>query len=774
VTEQPAGRATPRRWSAVAPAVVALSILAVVVAMWADRVVLTPDQWLWNLDMPKIDFPLAVFANEAFTSGHLPLWNDRLGLGFPLYAEGQVAAFYPPGWLMFQLPPVTALDVYRVVHLAMAGIGAALLVLRLRGSRPGAVIALLVAILGGSIVAKLEWHNLVAAYAYVPWVLLPLVRRPRPTRVGLVGAGILYGVQALAGHPNTWLLTGVVVLVVLVAGRDGPIAGVRRALGVGLLGATVGAVQLIPTALLTMISVRSSALSPDDLFASASTPFDLLAFAFQGAFAPLSNGSWDVYRAWYPDGTFALLEAAAYVGLPVLGLVAGAATLRRPRPLLLAVGVLVAIPVLEALRPVFVLGVPLLNGLRSPVRAYLPACLLLGVVAGVAVGRLPRLGLRPGAVAIGVAIPVVAYGLTLAAAVIAPGTFDAVVLAFTSFGNAADVAARHDLAVAALEAPWPLVAELGAGLAIVLVAASAARSAAARRAAAPIAVGIVAAPLLLFGPAPNHSADLASFTSVDSDFIRAAASASPHRMLTLHPPGWYAGFPDQPAAAGIPDLRMFSSLNLKAVDAATESAAGDDITAATLRRALGVDVVVTFDAPCPGTQVATSDPEHAAFCRDPQALRPPYWFPRAAATAGPPTGSPIQPRMARMNLDAVTAAAVALAVTGRDAFGLEATVDAPADGWVWIDRAWWPGWTTSVDGRPVETLDALGGQLIAVPAGRHIVTQALVPWDALAGLAIGLVAAWGALLWAARDPRYGAVVGSQGARIESLEPESEP
>ena len=188
-------------------------------------------------------------------------------------------------------------------------------------------------------------------------------------------------------------------------------------------------------------------------------------------------------------------------------------------------------------------------------------------------------------------------------------------------------------------------------------------------------------------------------------------------MLTIKPPGWYAGMPDQPAAAGLPDLRMFSSLNLRAVDAITEAAAKDEPGAAALRRALGVDVVATFDAPCPGTQVATLDTDKAAICRDEAAARPPYWIPLAAATPGPKPGSPLGPRDAALDVETVLATAVSLDVASRDDRGLRATVDAPADGWVWIDRAWWPGWTTSVDGQAVETLQALGGQLVPVPAG---------------------------------------------------------
>ena len=167
----------------------------------------------------------------------------------------------------------------RVLHLTLAGLGTGLIALRLSGSRTGAVAAALVAVCGGAIATKLEWHNLVAAYGWLPWVLLPLVRRPRPTRRGLVAAGILWGIQALAGHPNIWLLTGLTAVVVLIATTP-RVVTVGRVLAFGFIGVAVGAVQLIPTAILTTLSVRSAALSRIDLFTSAATPFDVLGFAF--------------------------------------------------------------------------------------------------------------------------------------------------------------------------------------------------------------------------------------------------------------------------------------------------------------------------------------------------------------------------------------------------------------------------------------------------------------------------------------------------------------
>ena len=190
--------------------------------------------------------------------------------------------------------------------------------------------ATLTAVLGGAIAAKLQWHNLVAAYR-VPALGAaaagppagPDPRRPRRRRAALRGPG-------LDGPSQHWLLTGLAAAIVLLTISPTP-RQLGRVIGFGLLGGAVGAVQLLPTVLLTTLSVRSHALSATDLFTSAATPFDVLLFGFQNAFPRVSDGAWDIYTIWYPDGTFALLEAAAFVGLPVLVLAAVGAR-GAPRP----------------------------------------------------------------------------------------------------------------------------------------------------------------------------------------------------------------------------------------------------------------------------------------------------------------------------------------------------------------------------------------------------------------------------------------------------------
>ena len=216
----------------------------------------------------------------------------------------------------------------------------------------------------------------------------------------------------------------------------------------------------------------------------------------------------------------------------------------------------------------------------------------------------------------------------------------------------------------------------------------------------------------------------------------------------MDPSGFYAGSPDQLAAARLPDLRMFSSLDLLASDRLIDRLTDDDPDGA-LRRAVGVDTVVTFDRPCPGRPLAVVAAEEATICRDDAALRPPYWIPADADQVEPAgDASLIRPHDAEMDAERTNATAIEQPPSARDPGTLTVEVDAPAAGWLWIDRAWWPAWRTTVDGTPVDAARAMAGQLVPVPAGASVVRQTFVPWDALLGLAVGVVATIVSLAWA--------------------------
>ena len=707
---------------------VVLLLVSAAGAVLAARISFGAEGWLWNLDMPKIHYPLAVFFHDALEAGALPLWEDQLGLGFPLYAEGQIGAFYPPNWVIFRFDPLVALDLTRLVHLTLAGTGAGLLALRVAGSRHGALVAALVVVLCGAIVTKLEWWNLVAAYGWMPWVLLPLSGRSAPRRSDVALAGVVWGIQALTGHPQTWLLTGLAAFVLLLRRPLAPSLG--RLIAFGALGAAVGAVQLIPTALLLGLTNRAGGMQPNELFGNATTVFDILGVGFVNTFLRASGGEWDYSTSWYPDGHFTLLNAGLYVGLPALALAGLGASTRRARRWLLLAAVMLAIPVAAAFQPALWEELPVLNGLRSPVRSYMVVSVAIGLLAAIGVSRLGRS--RWGSVwgLAALAIPIVAYFLATILAFAFGDVFNQLFVLSSWTADAVEAENARGLAQLALTSPWPLFLEfaLGLGAAVVI-----SRPRSPRIVAAALILAVI--PLALLSPVVNPLRPLGEFSHAWSDYVTRLQAENPHRVLTIDAPGWYPGMPDQLAAAGVPDIGMFTSLNFAAVEDLTQRLRSND-PGGSLRRAVGIDVVVTFGRSCPGWIIAHADDGDAYLCRVPGTTTPPYWLPGAA----------VQPEFlgagsmrAEIDAEAAVAAAVPVQTVSDSMLRREALVDAPAAGWVWFDRAWWPGWRMTIDGTDAPAYEALGGQLVAVPAGRHRLVAELTLWDVKLGAAIGVV-----------------------------------
>ena len=414
-------------------------------------------------------------------------------------------------------------------------------------------------------------------------------------------------------------------------------------------------------------------------------------------------------------------------------------------------------------------SIPILNGLRSPVRSYIVVSVLIGVLAGIGIGRLgtwgaarprggpwARLGAPSGALrraAIALALVLGSYGATALLVRAAPGAFGQVLLATSSFLGPSDVEDRRQLAIKALDATFPLVAEISLGIGALALVAVSGGPPGARRGQHLVALGLVAVPLLLFAHAPNPTRPATEASYAETPFVTTARATGARRLLTLDPPGWYPGLPDQLAAAGVNDIRMFSSLDLRATDDLVGRLARDDPDGL-LRRAIGVDILVTFGEPCLDEPVAAVADQDAAFCRVSGTLDPPYWIPAAAATtASTPAAGPFGPTDVTVEPSAALADARPAEVSRRDTTSLVATVDAPADGWVWVDRAWYPTWRTTVDEREVAAARALGGRLIPVTAGRHEIREDLVPWDAGLGLLFGALAIAAGSAWALRGRR---------------------
>jgi hypothetical protein len=727
--------------------VLALLAISLVAALVVDRFGGFGGPWLWNFDMSLANYPFASYFHEALLKGTLPFWNDRVGMGFPLYAEGQIGALYPPNWLIYQLPPLVALDVARIVHLLLAGVGGGLIVLRMTGSRTGAATTAIVVVLCGGIASKLEWTQVVTVFGWMPWVLLPLLwRRPRPTRGLVVLAGVFWGIQALGGHPPYWVLTGIAAAVILLAQSPNR-RGLGRVILFGLVGVGIGAVQLIPTLLITTLSWRAQGVGAGALFEYSATPFDFLALAFGNAFVPAQGSGWDLFQSWYPGGSvWATLEVYAYVGLPALALAACGLVVRRARPVLIVAIVMVAIPLIGVVQPAIWAAIPGLNGLRHPIRAYLLLDLALAIGAGIGVARLGlHRSLRPAAVVTGIAVG--GYLLITVVAVAMPGVFGGLVRLFWPYVPVGQEGTIRDLAVAALTRLWPIVLELLLAGAVLLLLRRRGRAPAVRMAA----VAVVALPLLLLTPAINQTQPSSAFTLEGTALANTVKGLQPGQVLTLNEP-FYSGLPVVLAGVGARDPHVYTSqfglsLRLQSSEDLIANLRGAG-PSSPLALAVGVDTVVAFNGSCGDHQVAIDPGFHATICRNDGALRPPYWLAASAVLATSSGGAlPIAPVDAVVDPARAIKANTGATVTSWDDGSASIRVVAPAAGYVFVDRTWWPAWQVTVDGSSVTPERAWGGQLVPVSAGAHTIEQHLVPWDAALGALISLasiiaVGAW--------------------------------
>jgi hypothetical protein len=756
-------RAARIRGASFAWELVGLSIASLFGALVVDRFSGLGGPWLWNYDMTTIDYPLATMFHDALANGRLPLWTDLASMGFPTYADGQIGAFYPPNWLIFQLPALQALDVSRVVHLVLAGVGAGLIALRLAGTRSGAITAALVTVLCGGIASKLEWTQVVVVYGWMPWVLLPLLwRRPGPSPPLVALAGLLWGVQALGGHPPYWTLTGIAVVVLILAQSPWR-RGLAHIVEFGLIGIGVGAIQIVPTLLLTAMSARAGGIGTERLFEFSATPVDFLAIAFSNAFVQATNPAWDITQSWYPGGVvWSTLEVYAFVGLPAIAFaVAGFAT-RRARPLLLLAAVLIAIPIVGVFKPDLWAAIPGLNGLRHPVRVYLMLDLVLAIVAGIGVARIGRIS-RSRAPMFVVGALIAGYAFVATMAILLPGLVEPIVTVLWSNLTPGGAEQVRLAAVQALTSAWPVTFELAVAVLALVVIRSRERTPLQKA----IAMALVAAPLLLTTGGINQSLPASAFEQGGTSFAQALRSADPNTIYAdtvAGPRVWEAGYRG---------TYVFSSLDIQQIE---------DLRLALVRnpdsklaRAVGIDTVVSATGSCVGRQVASDAPSGTTICRLDGAARPPYWLPTNAVAAPPgAAGSSISPAEAVVDAGRALAEQVGGTVRSWDDATAVIDVNAPADGYVFIDRTWWPGWQVTVDGKSVTPARAWSGQLVAVTAGLHTIEEHLVPWDAFLGVLVSLVSLSAIGLWAWRRPRLRKTIGSRMAGDASAVGESRP
>jgi hypothetical protein len=197
--------------------------------------------------------PIKTELARALSSGRLPFWSDRFGLGVPLAAESHAAAFHPLNWVFYRLWDVpTASRLALWLH-SLALVATTFAYARILGiGAAGSALAAVTFALCGFQAIHAVHEPFFQAMPYLPLCLL-LADRYAVTgrRAWLAGLAVCWGAQLLLGHfqIQMWtaglsLLTGcfrVVVCDRAMAGKIGRMLGLAAGLA---WGAMIGWIQL--------------------------------------------------------------------------------------------------------------------------------------------------------------------------------------------------------------------------------------------------------------------------------------------------------------------------------------------------------------------------------------------------------------------------------------------------------------------------------------------------------------------------------------------------
>ena len=387
-----------------------------------------------NSDIWHLNYPAKHLLQQALRAGHLPLWVPEIGTGFPLLAEGQVGALYPPNIVLFGLLPLPlAFNWSILLHLIAAGVFAAMLGREHGAGRPGAVATGVVFTFSGFFVCHIKHINVITTASWLPLLLLLVGRYCKWSHDKTLAAiAAVVAMMLLAGHPQTALYNTIIasgyslVLVGRIWRSEEDDRGRRvRRLVAGLvaalaLGTALGAVQLLPTYELNSVSPRKDGLSLAESTGQDMRWRHLLMFVDPHTFGDpgdveevaVKRGKTDEQtlqlRGFFHDTELPSIfwEVNGYVGLlPLLLALLAIALGHRKREVaglvaLLAVSLLLALGKHGGLYLLLWYLIPGMKLFQVPSRFLLHADLALALLAGFGMtfvlGRLP--GVRRGVV----------------------------------------------------------------------------------------------------------------------------------------------------------------------------------------------------------------------------------------------------------------------------------------------------------------------------------------------------------------------------------------
>ena len=288
--------------------------------------------------------PAKAHLASALAELRIPQWWDQLGLGVPFAANPNHSVLYPPAWLVAVLPMPWAVDFLLLLHLAIAGLGVAMLSRRFGADPVGGCLAGCGFAVCGLAASTVVHGGPALTLAWAPWVVWA------GDRVGAagswqdrwqtgVGVTVFTALALLAGDPSIVITTSVLALGVVAARSDDRLRSVLVVVGAQAAAVLLAAVVVVPALLAYGESARAAGDVPPETWSMH--PWRLVELWWPGALGDANTVDHHAARAIADAslgqrGLSPSWALSVYVSVPVL-LFASLAVVRHKRNAGLAV-----------------------------------------------------------------------------------------------------------------------------------------------------------------------------------------------------------------------------------------------------------------------------------------------------------------------------------------------------------------------------------------------------------------------------------------------------
>lgn len=354
-------------------------------------------------DAIRMTLPSREFLASSLRQGRLPEWFDGVGLGAPFAANPVHETLAPLGWTMALLPIPLGSDLYTLGHLALAGLGTAALSRRMGAGPLGSLLAGGALALSGYATSMIP-NGLVPALAWTPWVGWAAARlavsldrssTAMSWAVTLAGAvfAAVFALQLPAGEPASILTAALVAWIVVLNRTSRRLQGTAVLLAAAAVSFVLAAFAVLPGARLLLESARGADLDQGGLGWSLH-PARLVEMVWPAAFGSQHVDGWFAGLLLREGPGDPFWSYSLFLGLPVFVAIAVAARERLSRRMVLAglPFLLLAAGSYTPLYRLVLLAVPPVRWINFPEKFIFGTLVLWAAAAGVGFTSLLSVG----------------------------------------------------------------------------------------------------------------------------------------------------------------------------------------------------------------------------------------------------------------------------------------------------------------------------------------------------------------------------------------------